>query len=168
MKHPILLVFLTFFVLYVGADYFLRQRAPSFAIDHQTDGTRGVFEDSIEETSDGIVITADRQGHYSGSGLINGLPMNFMIDTGATWVAVPKKLAERAGLRKGVQVKVYTAAGETVGYQTTVDSLQIGVLTFRNASAVIQDELDIVLVGMSVLKHFKVTQHQGKMSIERP
>lgn len=155
-------------MLYIAADYFLRRQAPSFAIDHRSDGARRAPVDSIEETPDGIVITADRRGHYLGSGLINGLPMSFMIDTGATWVAVPKELAERAGLRAGVKVKVYTAAGETVGYQTTVDSLQLGALTFRNARAVIQDELDIVLVGMSVLKHFKVTQNQGKLSIERP
>ncbi|WP_349432805.1 TIGR02281 family clan AA aspartic protease (plasmid) [Methylomarinum sp. Ch1-1] len=166
MKHPVLLVFLTFVILYVAADYFLRQKAPSFAIDHQIDGVHGMLETSIEETSDGIVITADRRGHYSGSGLINGRPMNFIIDTGATWVAVPRRFAELAGLKRGARVKVYTAAGETAGYQTTVDSLQIGVLTIRNARAVIQDGLDTVLVGMSVLKQFKITQDQGKMSIE--
>nr|WP_305910538.1 retroviral-like aspartic protease family protein [Methylomarinum sp. Ch1-1]MDP4523298.1 retroviral-like aspartic protease family protein [Methylomarinum sp. Ch1-1] len=105
MKHPVLLVFLTFVILYVAADYFLRQKAPSFAIDHQIDGVHGMLETSIEETSDGIVITADRRGHYSGSGLINGRPMNFIIDTGATWVAVPRRFAELAGLKRGLGSK---------------------------------------------------------------
>jgi aspartyl protease family protein len=44
-----------------------------------------------------ISISADRSGHYSGVGMINNQKMAFMIDTGATLVAVPKELAERAG-----------------------------------------------------------------------
>lgn len=166
MKHPILLVFATFAILYIAADYFLQQQAPSFTIDQSVSIGKS-FGRSIKATEHGIVIAADRRGHYIGSGLINGEPMQFMIDTGATWVAVPKRLAEKSGLQPGLPVRVKTANGEVVGYQTTIATLRIGTLTLHNSRAIIQDKLDEVLVGMSVLKQFRMTQQQGEMKIER-
>ncbi len=100
--------------------------------------------------------------------MINQQKMEFMIDTGATLVAVPSKLAKQVGLQFGVPVISNTAAGRVRAYQTTIPTLQLGSITLKNTHAVILEKLDQVLIGMTVLKKFKVTQFDGKMAIEMP
>jgi len=167
MKHPILLVALSFFALYLLADNLLSRQSPSYAIEHPNDFVQQMlFKNPIETIDKGIIISADRRGHYSGAGMINNHPMEFMIDTGATRVAVPGKLAKRVGLKFGMPVISQTAGGNVQAYQTIIPSLQIGTITLRNTHAIILDKLDQVLIGMTVLKRFKVTQFDGKMTIE--
>lgn len=167
MKHPILLVALSFIALYLLADNLLKRQSPSYAIEHPNDFVQQLlFKNPIEITARGIIISADRRGHYSGAGMINNYPMEFMIDTGATRVAVPAKLAQQAGLEVGMPVISQTAAGNVRSYQTVIPSLQIGTISLHNTRAVILDKLDQVLIGMTVLKRFKVTQFDGKMTIE--
>ena len=117
-------------------------------------------------TEKGIIIAADKRGHYSGTGMINNKAMQFMIDTGATQVAVPARLAQQAGLKFGMPVISQTAAGRVQAYQTIIPTLQIGTIILQNTHAVILQKLDQVLIGMTVLKQFKVTQFDGKMTIE--
>jgi aspartyl protease family protein len=168
MKHPILLAVLSFIALYFLADNLLKRQSPTYAIKHPNDFVQQMFyKNPIELTEKGIIIVAaDRRGHYSGAGSINGHPMEFMIDTGATRIAVPGKLAKQAGLEYGMPVVSQTAAGNVRSYQTIIPTLQIGTITLHNTHAVILDKLNQVLIGMSVLKQFKVTQFDGKMTIE--
>ena len=167
MKHPIFLVVLSFIALYLLADNLLSRQSPSYALEHPSDFVQQMlYQNPIEITEKGITISADRRGHYSGAGMINNHPMEFMIDTGATRVAVPEKLAKQAGLKFGMPVISQTAAGNVKSYQTIIPSLQIGTITLHNTHAVILDKLDQVLIGMTVLKRFKVIQFNGKMTIE--
>ena len=167
MKHPIFLVVLSFIALYLLADNLLSRQSPSYALEHPSDFVQQMlYQNPIEITEKGITISADRRGHYSGAGMINNHPMEFMIDTGATRVAVPGKLAKQVGLKFGMPVISQTAAGKVQSYQTIIPSLQIGTITLHNTHAVILDKLDQVLIGMTVLKRFKVIQFNGKMTIE--
>lgn len=166
---PLLLVFIVFVLMYLAADNLLSRQSPSYAIEHPDDIFQQFLpEDTIENTHQGIIISADRRGHYSGIGIINQHKMEFIIDTGATWVAVPSELAKQAGLTVGMPVISNTAAGNVTAYQTTIPTLTMGSIILKNTPAVILDKLDQVLIGMTVLKHFKVTQLDGKMSIEKP
>jgi len=166
---PLLFVLLAFVLTYLAADNLLQRRSPSYAIEHPNDLIQPLlFENPIESTEKGIIIAADRRGHYSGEGMINGQAMRFLIDTGATRVAVPSELAKRAGLKLGMPVVSNTAAGNVRAYQTVVPTITIGSITLHNTRAVILDKLDQVLIGMTVLKRFKVTQFDGEMSIESP
>ena len=165
----LLFVFIAFALMFLAADNLLKRQSPSYAIEHPDDIIQqALFESPIASTEKGIVISADRRGHYSGAGMINSLQMEFMIDTGATQVAVPGELAKRAGLIFGMPVVSNTAGGRVRAYQTVIPSLTIGSITLKNTHAVILDKLDQVLIGMTVLKRFKVTQFDGKMSIEKP
>ena len=155
--------------MYLAADNLLSRQSPTYAIEHPNDIIQQMlFENSIESTGKGIIISADRRGHYSGAGMINQHKMEFMIDTGATSVAVPGELAKRAGLIFGMPVVSNTAAGNVRAYQTTIPTLTIGSITLKNTHALILEKLDQVLIGMTVLKKFKVTQFDGKMRIESP
>jgi len=165
----LVLVIITFVLMFLAADNLLRRQSPSYALEHPNDPVQNMlFANPIEVTDKGIIISADRHGHYSGAGSTNGQAMDFMIDTGATRIAVPSELAKRAGLKFGMPVVSHTAAGNVRAYQTTIPTLTMGSITLHNSHAVILDKLDQVLIGMTVLKQFRVTQFDGKMLIEMP
>ncbi len=166
---PLFFVLITFVLMFLAADNFLDRQSPSYAIEHPNDILQQMlFKNPIESTAKGIIISADRRGHYSGTGMINHYKMKFMIDTGATSIAVPSELAKQAGLKFGMPVISRTAAGNVRAFQTTIPILTMGAITLKNTHAVILDKLDQVLVGMTVLKQFKVMQYDGKMVIEVP
>ncbi len=164
---PLVFVVFAFVLMYFAADNLLRRQSPTYAIEHPNDVVQQMlFKNPITSIEKGIIISADRQGHYSGAGMINNQVMEFMIDTGATRVALPSELAKRAGLKFGPAVISNTAAGNVRAYQTTIPTLTMGSITLYNTRAVILDKLNQVLIGMSVLKKFRVTQFDGKMVIE--
>jgi aspartyl protease family protein len=94
--------------------------------------------------------------------------MTFMIDTGASSVAVPLQLAEQAGLDMGMPVTVQTDAGMETGYQTRIKTLTMGAFVLNDVRAVVLARLSGVLIGINVLGAFKITQHQRQMTLEMP
>ena len=122
---PLIFIFITFVLMYLAADNLLRRQSPSYAIEHPEDIIQPMlFKNPIENTRKGIIILADRRGHYSGSGMINKHKMEFMIDTGASSIAVPRKLAKQAGLQFGMPVVSNTAAGNVTASSTETTELE--------------------------------------------
>ena len=118
---------------------------------------------------DELTLTRNRAGHYVAEGEINGRRVIFLLDTGATWVALPMALGRELGLKRGAAVTLQTANGPAVGYQTRLESVRVGHLELRDVAAVMADGLDAdaVLLGMSFLKRVEFTQRDGKL-ILRP
>jgi len=102
-------------------------------------------------------IRADAAGHFWTTAHINGIGATALIDTGATFVAIPAAEAVRMGIRygEGPRVRLRTAAGVREGYRLTLASLRVGEITLYNVDAVVMaggDEgLGAVVVGMSFL-----------------
>jgi len=116
-----------------------------------------------------ITLQRGRHGHYLLTGQINGYSVDFLIDTGATSVSIPADFAERIGLHRGTPIKISTANGISTAYKTRIDSLQMGELEVRNATAHINPGLsDEVLLGMSVLKHYELVQRGETLIIREP
>lgn len=67
-----------------------------------------------------VKLLGNVQGHFVASGRINNVPVEFLLDTGATDVAVPLDLARQLALPKGLPVTLSTANGRTQGYQTRI------------------------------------------------
>jgi len=120
-------------------------------------------EDSAPDTSatisDGgmIRLQADAQGHYTGNFKINGKPVQGLIDTGATYVALNESLARRLGFsgnQLDFRYAVNTANGQTKAAHVMLDRVEIGGIRVRNVEAfVLKDEaLSGTLVGMSFLQ----------------
>jgi len=113
-------------------------------------------------TSDGeiaLVLNRQRDSHYYAQGEINGMPVSFMVDTGASDVALSSAVARSLGLDFGPEITVMTAAGSVKGWITRLDRIQVGPLVLRNVRATITDKLgDQALLGMSFLKHFSMIQ----------
>ena len=124
------------------------------------------------ELGDGFVevkLIGNGQGHFVASGHINGQPVNFMLDTGATDVAIPAQLAQRLKLEQGFGVTLSTANGRTEGYRTRVDRLQLGDIVLRDVRAIVVPGLDgdQVLLGMSALNKLEFTQRGGTMLLRQ-
>lgn len=116
-----------------------------------------------------IIIEADRQGHYQFEGSINQHKVKFMVDTGASDVAIPQKLASELGLVKYYPIGIKTANGQATGYLTRLNSLSIGPIHLTNVRAVIMpgDGTDTVLLGMNVLAGLEMKHKDNKLTISR-
>ncbi len=112
-----------------------------------------------------VTLERSRAGHYLAEGEINGKPATFLLDTGATWVALSARLGRELGLKRGAAVTMRTANGTTVGYQTRLTSVRIGSIELRDVAALISDGIDedIVLLGMSFLKRVEFVQRDGRL-----
>ncbi len=100
------------------------------------------------------VPTNDR-GHMVADGEVNGMPIRFTVDTGATFITLPAREASRLGIdyKNGQKVAMETANGELVGYRLKLDTVRIGELAVYGVDAVITENnsLPIALLGMSFL-----------------
>jgi len=107
-----------------------------------------------------LVLKRSRNGHYFFPGTINGQPVTFLLDTGATLVSVPAHLAEELGLKPGARQQSVTANGTVTTRATRVDALAFGPFDLRGVPASLNPGMggDQVLLGMSVLKHLEFTQ----------
>ncbi len=116
-----------------------------------------------------LVLKRSRDGHYLFPGTINGQPVNFLLDTGATLVSVPAHLARELGLEAGPPMQAVTANGTVTTRATRVDALAFGPFEVRNVPASLNPGMagDQVLLGMSVLKHLEFTQ-RGDTLVLRP
>lgn len=116
-----------------------------------------------------LVLKRSRDGHYLFPGTINGRPVTFLLDTGATLVSVPAHLADELGLKAGAYQPSITANGTVASRATRVASLAFGPFDLRNVPASLNPgmENDQVLLGMSALKHLEFAQ-RGDTLVLRP
>lgn len=126
--------------------------------------------DSVQ--GDGYVevrLASSRQGHYLLDGLIDGHKVTFLLDTGATQVAVPVRLAERIGLAPGAPVTLSTANGRVTGQRTQLQDLRLGDIRLIQVPAIIVPGMDgnEVLLGMSALKQLEFTQRDGTLVLRQ-
>lgn len=116
-----------------------------------------------------VVLQRNREGHYLATGSINGRAVTFLLDTGATLVAVDERLATRLGLAKGPRRRMQTANGAVDGWQTLLKTVEIGGLVQHAVPAVIMPRLgDDVLLGMSFLKRVEMIQRDGTLILRDP
>jgi len=114
-----------------------------------------------------VTLLRNRYGHYVASGEINNQSVVFLLDTGATLVAIPEHIAKKLGLKKGASFLSETANGSSVSYRTTIDKLALGDIVMTNVPASISSgmEFDEILLGMSFLKHLKLSQQGKKLTL---
>lgn len=116
-----------------------------------------------------LKLTRNRAGHYVAEGEINGRRVTFLVDTGATWVALPAGLARDLGLKRGAAITLQTANGAAAGYQTRLDSVRLGPIEMTDVGALIADGMDdgTVLLGMNFLKRLELVQRDGELTLKQ-
>lgn len=116
-----------------------------------------------------VVLQRNRAGHYVVTGEVNGQRVDFLLDTGATDVAMSSSTAARLGLPRGAPVTLSTANGVVRGARTMLETVSVGGIRQQGVRAVIAPGIDddIVLLGMSFLQHLELVQRDGTMILRQ-
>ena len=112
-----------------------------------------------------IELPRDRSGHYHATLQVNGVPVEFVVDTGATTVVLTQKDAKRAGIATedlSFFGQAQTANGTVAIAPVRLDSLALGPMVANDvAAAVTGGEMDISLLGMTYLERFAKIEIAG-------
>ena len=126
----------------------------------------------IEQTEGGepqnnraLVLKQQGNGHYFVDGVINGKPLNFVIDTGASVVSIPRAAAYAASMSCKNQVLMQTANGASSVCTSVIARLKVGPFLLKDVSAMIVPNLSQPLLGMNVLQRFRIEQDNGEMRL---
>jgi len=132
----------------------------SEVLDRQNNPNQAVVTQFTADNVKEVVLQRNRFGHYVTNGEINGVQVEFMLDTGATGVVVPVELAKKLSLKKGLPITVQTANGTVNAYAIKLDRVAIGEISLPEVKAILNpaDQSGVVLLGMSFLKHIEFTQ----------
>lgn len=115
-------------------------------------------------------LTADAAGHFVTMGTVNGATMRFLVDTGATMVALGAADAARANInfRQGQPGMSMTANGPVRVWRVTLNSVKIGAVTLNQVDATVhENDLPIVLLGMSFLNRVEMKRDGVTMTLQK-
>ncbi len=117
-----------------------------------------------------VILARNQAGHYVAPGRINGYPVIFMVDTGATDVALPLELARRLDLSLVGGRVARTANGDVQTWTTLLGEVELGGLAAHRVRASILPNMsgDQILLGMSYLKRFILIQREGTLTVRVP
>lgn len=117
-----------------------------------------------------VVLAADPRGHFFVDGTVNGGSVRFILDTGATVVALPGSDANRIGINyhKGRPGMVDTANGPTRAWQVLLDTIKVGNIELHNVDAVVVEKgLEVALLGMTFLNRVEMKRDGATMTLTR-
>ncbi|OGU20291.1 MAG: aspartyl protease [Hydrogenophilales bacterium RIFOXYD1_FULL_62_11] len=114
-----------------------------------------------------LILQRSRDGHYVFPGEINGRPVTFLLDTGATLVSVPAHLAAGLGLEAGAPQQSITANGTVMTRAAQIRMLAFGPFKLSDVRASLNPGMrdDQILLGMSVLKQLEFTQRGDTLEL---
>ena len=137
-------------------------RADAEVAELEIDGKRqvlrlggGRYGGGAASESPSAKLYADPEGHFISDATINGTSVRFVVDTGATAVAMNSRLATSLGLdyKRGARGRAMTANGTIGVYAVKLDTVRVGGIELHNVDAVVHDgdHPTILLLGMSFL-----------------
>lgn len=128
-----------------------RGRRDSYALSNTTRFSAGLGQPS--ETS--VSLWPTNHGMYMANGSIGAQTVQFMVDTGATYIALNAHDARRLNVdyRQGQQVQLSTASKVEIGYLVRLPQVKVGSILVRDVEAVVLDSgfPTTPLLGMSFL-----------------
>lgn len=117
-----------------------------------------------------IVLPVGSGGHYLGLGAINGHPIRFLVDTGATSVAMGVDVALQLGLdvNAGMPTQAMSANGLVAARLVTLDKVTLGNVTVYNVQALVTPQpMPVVLLGNSFLSHFQMHSESSTLVLDK-
>jgi aspartyl protease family protein len=114
-------------------------------------------------------VATNERGDFVADGQVNGTPVRFAVDTGATFITFPAREATRLGLdyHDGQKIVMETANGDAVAYRLKLDTVRVGDVAVHNVDAVIMEgnSLPIALLGMSFLNRMDIRREGSIMTL---
>ena len=143
--------------------------ANSVSVVEGPDTSQPEEEDAFRHSA---VLSIRDDGHYWARTVVNRkASVDFMVDTGASTVAITQDDARKMGLRPGDLVydsQVRTAGGITYGANVVISSIKIGQVEVKNIHGIVmKDELTQSLLGMSFLRELYSYEFRGDRMIIR-
>ncbi len=134
-------------------------------------GQAASIGDSTSGVSPSVTLYANSQGHFVSDCQINGATLKFLLDTGATTVALNSGDAKFANIdyKRGEPMRVATASGIVTAYKVTIASLKIGGITLNQVEGSVLEggSPSIVLLGMSVLNRLDMKRQDIAMTLTK-
>lgn len=116
------------------------------------------------------IIKGDANGMYLTKGQINGKTVEFLIDTGATYVSMSSDLAKQLKIKyeKGNKIQLETAKGMSIAYEIKLKKVKVGDIELYNILGVVSDDMpSITLLGMSFLRKLDMKRKGKTMILEK-
>ena len=116
------------------------------------------------------VLTADGRGHFLTTGSINGASMRFLVDTGASTVAMGASDARRAGVdpTRGEKGFAQTANGVAEVSRVRLHSVRVGDIVLNDVEATVHSQdMPMVLLGMSFLNRMEMQRNGDTMTLRK-
>lgn len=117
-----------------------------------------------------LTLSADTVGQFWTVGQINGKSTRFLIDTGATSIALPASVARNMGIdyTKGQRGFASTAGGVVPAYRVSLDAVTVGEITlYRVEASIFEGGLDVALLGMSFLNRLEMKRDGAQMVLTK-
>ena len=120
-------------------------------------------------SANSVTLSADPRGHFVAEGLVNGSPVRFVVDTGASLVTLTAGEARRLGLdyRSGSPIELATANGPASAHRVRLANVRIGDIAVDNVDAVVETQDMPALLGMSFLNRMNMRREGSIMGLTR-
>lgn len=154
--------------------------AAAFVVFTLKDDFKALWDRMVLETRGGIVqeqkgaelrIRQSQDGHFWVQAELNGEPVRFLIDSGATTTSVSRRVADRAGVRmsNGMPAMVQTANGVVAVQRGRADRLSVGTIERTDLAVHVSDAFgDMNVIGMNFLSSLSSWSVEGRTLILRP
>jgi aspartyl protease family protein len=119
-------------------------------------------------SNEAVVLPADGGGHFFASGQVNGVPVRFLVDTGASMVVLPAGDAQRLGIDylHAPKTRVQTAGGPIVAYLITLDRVKVGAIELNGIDGLVTETgSNVPLLGMSFLNRVEMRRNGDQMTL---
>jgi aspartyl protease family protein len=116
------------------------------------------------------ILTADSAGHFVTSGIINGVSVRFIVDTGASLVSLGASDARRIGIDagRGLPGIANTANGQAIVSRVKLDTVRVGEIVLNNVDAIVhQQDMPVALLGMSFLNRMEMQRNGETMTLKK-
>lgn len=134
-------------------------------------GLSGHISGQYQAPKKATVSILQNEGQYLTSGSINGRPVRFLVDTGATSISMSMDDAQRLGIPVDRSKPVYvgTAGGRVIGYPVTLDLVKVGALKASYIRGIVLESgfTGEILLGMTFLEHVNIKHEKGFMILEQ-
>jgi aspartyl protease family protein len=152
-----------------GATFDIQGRRVALALGQERKQTNPAATGNYPIVANYAMVPTNERGDLVTDGEVNGMPVRFAVDTGATFITLPAREASRLGLdsRNGQKVVMESANGDVSAYRVKLDTVRVGDVAVHNVDAVIMEgnSLPVALLGMSFLNRVDIRREGAIMTL---